>query len=81
MHTAVTEALAARVRAGVLRRVRDNALITIGRTHADLTAALLNALATVRLGDAGVSQADLWARIGKASPGCDRDKASARVPW
>ena len=76
VHTAVTEALAARVRAGVLRRVRDNALITIGRTHADLTAALLNALATVRLGDAGVSQADLWARIGKAH-GVDAALASA----
>ena len=76
VHTAVTEALAARVRAGVLQRVRDNALITIGRTHADLTAALLNALATVRLGDAGVSQADLWARIGKAH-GVDAALASA----
>lgn len=76
VHTAVTEVLAARVRAGVLRRVRDNALITIGRTHADLTAALLSTLATVRLGDAGCAQADLWARIGKAH-GVDTALAAA----
>ncbi len=76
VHTAVTEELAARVRAGMLRRVRDNALITIGRTHADLTAALLNTLATVRLGDAGCGQADVWARIGKAQ-GVDTALAAA----
>jgi len=66
VHTAVAEALAARVRVGVLPRVRDNALITLGRTHAGLTAALLGTLATVRLGEAGDVRADLWARIGKA---------------
>jgi alkylation response protein AidB-like acyl-CoA dehydrogenase len=66
VHTAVAETLAARVRAGVLPRVRDNALITLGRTHASLTAALLGTLATVRLGDISDPRADLWARIGKA---------------
>jgi alkylation response protein AidB-like acyl-CoA dehydrogenase len=50
----------------VLPRVRDNALITLGRTHASLTAALLGTLAIVRLGEAGDVRADLWARIGKA---------------
>jgi alkylation response protein AidB-like acyl-CoA dehydrogenase len=66
VHAAVAETLAARVRVGVLPQVRDNALITLGRTHADLTAALLGTLATVRLGEAGDPRADLWARIGKA---------------
>lgn len=41
VHTAVAETLAARVRTGLLPRVRDNALITLGRTHGGLTAALL----------------------------------------
>jgi hypothetical protein len=62
VHTAVTEALAVRVQAGVLPRVRDNALITIGRTHADLTAALLNTLATVQLGAAGFTAASPLAK-------------------
>ncbi len=66
VHTAVAEALSARVRVGVLPRIRDNALIILGRTHAGLTAALLSTLATVRLGEAGDPRADLWARIGKA---------------
>ena len=75
VHTAVAEALAARVRAGVLPRVRDNALITLGRTHAGLTAALLGTLAAVRLGDASDPRADLRARIGKAH-GVDTDLAA-----
>ncbi len=66
VHTAVTEALGARVRAGVLPRIRDNALISVGRTHAALTAALLSALAVVRLSDADEARADLWACISKA---------------
>jgi alkylation response protein AidB-like acyl-CoA dehydrogenase len=66
VHTAVAEGMAARVRTGVLPRVRDNALITLGRTHASLVAALLATLAAVRLSDAGDPRADLWARTGKA---------------
>jgi len=65
-HSSVTDVLAARVRVGILPRIRDNALITLGRTHAEITAALLSTLATVRLAGAGRPQADLWARVGKA---------------
>jgi alkylation response protein AidB-like acyl-CoA dehydrogenase len=66
VHTTVTEALAARSRLGVLPRVRDNALITLGRTHAELCAALLAAAATSCLAATGERHADLWARVGKA---------------
>ena len=67
MHTAVSEVLAAPVRTRALQRIRDNALIIVGRTHVDLTAALLGTLATVRLSGAGGAQADVWARISRAS--------------
>ncbi|MGH3680232.1 MAG: acyl-CoA dehydrogenase family protein, partial [Natronosporangium sp.] len=66
VHTTVTDALAARTRLGVLPRVRDNALIAIGRTHAELCAALLASTATSRLAATAEAHADLWARVGKA---------------
>jgi alkylation response protein AidB-like acyl-CoA dehydrogenase len=66
VHTTVTDALAARSRLGVLSRVRDNALITLGRTHAELCAALLGSVATSRLAASREPHADLWARVGKA---------------
>jgi alkylation response protein AidB-like acyl-CoA dehydrogenase len=66
VHTTVTDALAARTRLGVLPRVRDNAMITLGRTHAELCAALLASAATSRLAATGEPHADLWARVGKA---------------
>jgi hypothetical protein len=51
---------------GVVRRIRDNALITIGRTHTEITAALLHTPTTSRLAAAGHDHADLFARLGKA---------------
>ena len=66
VHTVVADALAARSRVGVLPRVRDNALITLGRTHAELCAALLASAANSRLAATGEPHADLWARLGKA---------------
>lgn len=66
IHTLVGETLAGRLKAGVLPRVRDNALITLGRTHAELTAALLGALTASRLAAAGNPQADLAAQTAKA---------------
>jgi hypothetical protein len=51
---------------GVVRRIRDNALITIGRTRTEITAALLHTLTTSRLAAAGSDHADLFARLGKA---------------
>jgi alkylation response protein AidB-like acyl-CoA dehydrogenase len=65
-HASITQTLAARVRVGMLPRVRDNVLVSLGRTHAELIAALLPTLATAVLGQAGNPAADLWARAGKA---------------
>lgn len=67
VHTFVTDALAARRKVGVLPRIRDNALITLGRTHAEITAALLAAITTSRLAAAEHPHADLAARVGKAA--------------
>ncbi|WBB95206.1 hypothetical protein O7543_29830 [Solwaraspora sp. WMMA2080] len=52
---------------GVLPRVRDNALITLGRTHAEIVAALLAAITAIRLTASGHPHADLFARAGKAA--------------
>jgi len=67
VHRLVTDALAARRDVGILPRIRDNALITLGRTHAEITAALLAALTTTRLAAAGHPGAGLYARLGKAA--------------
>ncbi|NJC66444.1 hypothetical protein HC028_18315 [Planosporangium flavigriseum] len=67
VHALVADALAARHKAGVLPRIRDNALITLGRTHAEITAALLAAITASRLAATGHPYADLAARIGKAA--------------
>jgi alkylation response protein AidB-like acyl-CoA dehydrogenase len=66
VHTEVTQTLSAKVRVGVLPKVRDNALVSIGRTYGELTEALLFALAATALGDVGDPAGDLWARAGKA---------------
>ncbi|MEO3822130.1 acyl-CoA dehydrogenase family protein [Plantactinospora sp. B24E8] len=66
-HTLVTCALAAKTRVGVLPRVRDNALVVLGRTHAEITAALLAALTTSRLATDSHPHADFAARVGKAA--------------
>ncbi|GGK79106.1 acyl-CoA dehydrogenase family protein [Mangrovihabitans endophyticus] len=66
IHGLVADILAARRDAG-LPRIRDNALITLGRTHAEITAALLTTLTTSRLAAAGHPQAGLLARLGKAA--------------
>lgn len=67
VHTVVTEALGARLKLGVLPRVRDNALIALGRTQAEITAALLAAIAVSRLATANDPHADFAARVGKAA--------------
>lgn len=67
VHTLVTNTLASRQAVGILSRIRDHALITLGRTHAEITAALLLALTTSRLAAAGHPDADLTARLGKAT--------------
>lgn len=67
VHTLVTNALAAKTRVGVLPQVRDNALVVLGRTHAEITAALLAAITTSRLAADGHPHADFAARVGKAA--------------
>ena len=67
VHTLVTDALAAKTKVGVLPRVRDNALVAIGRTHAEITAAVLAALTTSRLAADAHPHADFAARVGKAA--------------
>lgn len=67
VHGLVASTLAARRGVGMLPRIRDNALITLGRTHAEITAALLTALTTTRLATAGHPGAELLARLGKAA--------------
>lgn len=67
VHTLVTDALAAKTRVGVLPRVRDNALVVLGRTHAEITAALLAALTTSRLAADAHPHAEFAARVGKAA--------------
>jgi len=67
VHGLVADALAARRGAAILPRIRDNALITLGRTHAEITAALLAALTVTRLAAARHPDAGLLARLGKAA--------------
>lgn len=67
LHALVGDALAARRDVGILPRIRDNALITLGRTYAEITAALLAVLTISRLAAAGHPAADLYARLGKAA--------------
>ncbi|NMO53952.1 acyl-CoA dehydrogenase [Actinoplanes sp. TBRC 11911] len=67
VHALVADALAARRSTGILPRVRDNALIALGRTHAEITAALLATVTTTRLAMIGHPAADLLARLGKAA--------------
>ncbi len=66
VHDTVTAHLNARRAAGTITAPRDNALITLGRSYAQINAALLAALATQRLAEAGDPRAGLWARAIKA---------------
>ena len=46
-------------------RVRENALVSLGATHARLCAALIASITASRLTAVGHPDADLWARVGK----------------
>lgn len=63
---AVTARLSARMAAGDLRRLRDSALITLGRTHVQLATALLGAVTASRLAEGGHPSAELWGAATKA---------------
>ncbi|MEK8141682.1 acyl-CoA dehydrogenase family protein [Streptomyces sp. M10(2022)] len=58
-HTAVTANLTARLDTHLIRHLRDNALVTLGRTHAELNAALLHAIGGAALTAAGSPQRHL----------------------
>ncbi|WP_280393540.1 acyl-CoA dehydrogenase family protein [Nocardia brasiliensis] len=62
----VTVALGARQGAGEITRLRDSALVTIGRARAQLVSALLGAVAAARLTEAGHPDAEWWAAVTKA---------------
>jgi alkylation response protein AidB-like acyl-CoA dehydrogenase len=62
----VTAAVAARQAIGDVTRVRDSALVTIGRAHAQLVTALLGAVVASNLADAGHERAELWGAAMKA---------------
>ena len=65
-HDIVTVHLADRGRRGEIDRVRDHALIALGRTHAQINSGLLAALHTQRLAAHGRPAASLWGRTIKA---------------
>jgi alkylation response protein AidB-like acyl-CoA dehydrogenase len=60
VHNQTADLLASRRQAGAIARVRDNALITLGRTWAQLNAALLAAVAAHQIAQAGHSAAQAW---------------------
>jgi alkylation response protein AidB-like acyl-CoA dehydrogenase len=63
---AVTARLSARKAAGDLHRLRDSALITLGRTHVQLATALLGAVTASRLAEGRHPAAELWGAATKA---------------
>ncbi|WP_316779989.1 acyl-CoA dehydrogenase family protein [Streptomyces sasae] len=65
VHTRVLSALQARTGIGLLPRLRDTALVTLGRTQADIQTALLGAVTAARLTAQGSPHADVWARATK----------------
>jgi alkylation response protein AidB-like acyl-CoA dehydrogenase len=66
VHDQTATLLASRRRAGTITRVRDNALITLGRTHAQINAALLAAITAYRLAEADHPSAHAWGCAVKA---------------
>jgi alkylation response protein AidB-like acyl-CoA dehydrogenase len=68
IHDHVTTHLDKRRRAGIIIDLRDNALITLGRTYAQINAALLAALNAQHLADADADRqiAELWGCTVKA---------------
>ncbi|WP_143532309.1 acyl-CoA dehydrogenase family protein [Saccharothrix sp. ALI-22-I] len=71
----VTEVLAVRKATGDLSRLRDSALVTLGRAHAQLVTALLGAVTAAHLAEAGHEDAELWGAATKAH-GIDTANAS-----
>jgi alkylation response protein AidB-like acyl-CoA dehydrogenase len=80
VHASVAATLKARIATGIVRRLRDTALVALGRCYAELNAALLAACATAQLGDRNASTAELWARSMKAHGVDTAYRASCELP-
>jgi alkylation response protein AidB-like acyl-CoA dehydrogenase len=76
VHDLVATQLSARQAAGFITRPRDNALITLGRSYAQISAGMLAALTAQRLSEGGDSRAEVW---GCAIKAFAVDAASAAV--
>ncbi|MFC8526268.1 acyl-CoA dehydrogenase family protein [Nocardia sp. NPDC057227] len=63
----VTAALADRHATGGVARLRDTALLPVGRAHAQLTSALLGAAAAAALAESGHPRAERWSAGTKAN--------------
>jgi alkylation response protein AidB-like acyl-CoA dehydrogenase len=66
VHDHATAHLSARRSSGVIADLRDNALITLGRSYAQINAALLAALTAQRLSESGDERAGMWGCAMKA---------------
>jgi alkylation response protein AidB-like acyl-CoA dehydrogenase len=66
VHDYVTARLDERRRVGAITDLRDNALITLGRTYAQINAAILATLNAQHLADADRRIAELWGCVVKA---------------
>ncbi|MET8763537.1 hypothetical protein [Lentzea sp. NPDC004782] len=62
----MTARLSDRKATGDVRRLRDSALITLGRTHVQLATALLGAVMVSQLAGGGHADAELWGAATKA---------------
>ncbi len=66
VHDQVSAHLEQRRQAGAIASLRDNALITLGRTYAGINAALLSVITAQRLAETGDPSAHLWGCAVKA---------------
>jgi alkylation response protein AidB-like acyl-CoA dehydrogenase len=66
VHDQISDLLSQRHQAGIIATVRDNALITLGRTFASINAAILAALVSCRLSGDTHPAAELWGCAVKA---------------
>ena len=60
VHDTVVAQLCARRSAGIIVRLRDNALITLGRAYAQINAGMLAVLTAQRLAESGDRRAEMW---------------------
>ncbi len=60
VHDTVSAQLCARQSAGIITRLRDNALVTLGRAYAQINAGLLAVLTAQRLAESGDQRAETW---------------------